>query len=587
MHPRLVFFLVAFSLVGSVRTVHAQGVVPVPDALRLAAASGVRTVRPAAPTFCRAGFEALEMREARENKLRDVLNLRRVAEGASANWKPAHDLGDLRFAARLACSFPQDANQQAWLAVYRQLLVNETDMPDAALDALLGYALSSTDRRAPLECEGYAQDTNMPAPERALRSAVGMFVCGARGVQADEMLYWLDRGEQLPDELLRAALVWNVVGWDRAPFSRPLGTQGLDPDGLLRDSELAGWVLMRHDALALDGARLEQALTQSRLNEVERVFARVQFYRTKRPAQLHDAAWRTLGTRVPGLLPMVTELPDAAFVEWTRAHDANRAAMEQAFEFETRLAQGGPGAVRGCASALRRAWLDYLDGQRPAGREDVEASVDSPAGSVLAAAYYRCEMVAGEQTHGVALATLLRHAQTQRGPRVAALNAARRAAAVAVRDNPRFPFTARGLRPFGLMRDGVNWVEDVELYSSSVVEGVVETVTPRGDDVRVTFRTSRVEVPTFQCTETSRVHRILPDGTIEYRRHCVQTGTRMVDVTPPSGLIHRDFATGVSAGRALRAYQMTRGEDVRTVPLEVFGDAGATRAVAYLGVTLR
>ena len=73
-----------------------------PDALRLRAANGVRTVAPAAPGFCRPGFEPLEAREARENKLRDVLNLRRLAEGGSTNFKPAHDLGDLTFAARFA-----------------------------------------------------------------------------------------------------------------------------------------------------------------------------------------------------------------------------------------------------------------------------------------------------------------------------------------------------------------------------------------------------------------------------------------------------------------------------------------------------
>ena len=579
--------LAALLMLGAASSARAQEIPPVPAALRLAPASGVRTVSPAPPRYCRAGFEALETREARESKLRDVLNLRRFAEGAGTNFKPAHDLNDLSFAARLACSFPQDANQQAWLAVYRQLLVNETDMPDPALDALFAYALTSSERRATLNCAGYSQDRNMPAPERAARSAVGMFVCGARGVQADEMLYWLDRAEQLPDELLRAALVWNVAGWDRAPYARPLGTLGVDPEGLLRDQELSGWVQVRRDALALDGPRFEQALSGSRLDETERVFARVQFYRTKRLAQLHDAAWRTLGARIPELLPMVGELGERAFVEWTQAHATHRAAMEQAFDFEVRLAEGGPGAVRGCAPTLRRSWLDYLEGQRPSSVEDIEASVDTPAGSVLASAYYRCELVAGDRTHAVVLAILLQRAQTQRGPRVAALNAVRRAAALAVRDNPRFAFTARGLRPFTLMREGVNWVEDVDLYSSSEVEGVVATVTPRGEDVRVTFRTSLMEVPTFQCTETSRVHRILPDGTIEYRRNCVQTGTRMVDNTPPPGLIHRDFAAGVAVGRALRAYQMTSAEDVRTVPHSAFADAAATRVAAFLGVPLR
>ncbi|MCA9534663.1 MAG: hypothetical protein R3B40_24760 [Polyangiales bacterium] len=558
-----------------------------PDALRLRAANGVRTVAPAAPGFCRPGFEPLEAREARENKLRDVLNLRRLAEGGSTNFKPAHDLGDLTFAARFACSFPRDAHQQAWLAAYRQLLVNETDMPDTALDALLGYALTASDRRAELRCAGYAQDTTMPAPERAARSAVGMFVCGNRGVQADEMLYWLDRAEALPDELLRAALVWNVASWDRAPYARPLGSAGIAPDDLLRDQELAGWVQVRHDGLALDPRAFEQALSASRLDETERVFARVQFFRTKRLAQLHDTAFRALGARVPELLPMVTTLGEAAFTEWTRAHTENRAAMEQAFEFELRLAQGGPGAVRGCAPELRRAWHDYLEGQRPASPEDVEASVDTPAGSVLAAAYYRCELEAGERAHAVALAQLLQPAQTQRGPRVAALNAVRRAAAVAVRDNPRFPYTARGLRPFALMRDGVSWVRDVGDYSSSVVEGVVATLTPRGEDVRVTFRTQRVELPVLQCTETNRIHRILPDGTIQYRRNCVQTGTRLVDVTPPAGLVHRDFAAGIAVGHALRAYQGSSNEDVRTVPLVAYADGGATRPAAYLGVTLR
>jgi hypothetical protein len=48
------------------------------------------------------------------------------------------------------------------------------------------------------------------------------------------------------------------------------------------------------------------------------------------------------------------------------------------------------------------------------------------------------------------------------------------------------------------MRDGVNWVGDVDDYSSAVVEGVVAAVTARGDDVRVTFRTQRVEVPVLQ-----------------------------------------------------------------------------------------
>jgi hypothetical protein len=61
----------------------------------------------------------------------------------------------------------------------------------------------------------------------------------------------------------------------------------------------------------------------------------------------------------------------------------------------------------------------------------------------------------------------------------------------------------------------------------------------------------------------------------------------MVDVTPPTGLVHRDFAAGITAGHALRAYQASSAEDVRTVPLLAFADAAATRPAAYLGVTLR
>ena len=564
----------------------AQTVPPIPSELQLAPAEGVRVIRPSAPTWCGSDFDALPANQTSESRLRDLINLRRIAEGSNTSFNLARSLGDLNKIARLGCTHPSDANARAWLTAYRQLIINETDMPDEAVAALMRLALHASDRRAQLDCEGYAQDGQMPAPERAERTAIAMFVCGSRGVQADQVLYWLDQSETMSSELLRAAVVFVAGHMEASAFGKPIGTQGIAPNELSRGNQLANWINVRRDALQLDPSRLQRDLTSSRLNETERVFARVQFHRVRRIGAVLDRAWRAKARSVPGLEPIVTSVPEEAFGTWVREYAAHRSDIDAAYAFERQLATAGPGAVSGCATDLRRRFLQFARTQTANVVEDVQALVDGPVGSVLAAALYRCELSSGENIHAMGLFEVLQNSNVQRGPRTAALNAARRAVAMAAQANPRFPFRARDLTPFANMADNVHWLDGVGDAWAESAEGIVSSVRTEGDRVEIAFERTSREVATYRCTETDRIHRIRADGTIQYRTHCVTTGTRTLDTTPEPIRVHRDFAEGIRVGVTLRAFVAPGSGPRAALPAQVYRDGRGERLAAYLGVPL-
>jgi hypothetical protein len=80
-------------------------------------------------------------------------------------------------------------------------------------------------------------------------------------------------------------------------------------------------------------------------------------------------------------------------------------------------------------------------------------------------------------------------------------------------------------------------------------KGVVKDVKKDGDGLTVTFKTTKIKYPEYDCVPTNRPIRITSNGNIEYEQNCKATGRMLSQDTTPSPItISPLLATGVKPG---------------------------------------
>ncbi len=558
---------------------------PVPTEFRVAAAPGVRTVQPSAPSFCNVEFEPVPDRDVRISRLRDRVGLRTFAQGRGRfveKWRDYHHV------ARFACTYPNDPNQQAWLAMYRQVLVNETGAPANLIDELLHFALTHSEPRPTLECPSLAPDRLATLIENDRTAAIRALVCGGLGSGgAEAALWWLDRAAEEESELFRVATVFVFASWD-GNFTESLASGTVDTEELLTEGGegLARWIAIRHDGKSFDIANAIRELDATELGAREKLWGKLTIHRIRRKVQTVEHGWQQLANRLPELAPMLADVPDRAFREWTEAYQQHRARIDRAFAFEDAWLTRRRSNMEGCVAPLRENFFDYVESQRPQSKDELEALARAPIGYILLAALGRCESEVGSATNTTAVRRLLENAERQRGPRLAALRAVRLAVAQAREENAEFPFRTEDMQPFQRFPGERDWAEIVDT-STDYSEGVVARVTRRGEVARITFRRDSYTRPRYRCVETNRIAEIRRDGSVSYRRNCVRAGTETITSVPEPVNVPAFAASQIRPGRHLQVFRGVDGDTASGFPLLVHDSAQQRRELAFMGISFR
>lgn len=570
---------------------------PMPPELRVAPAPGRRAASAGSGGFCSAAtVEPLGRADVRVGRLRDVLELRRIAagEGTFSFENTAH----LQTVARMTCAHRSDPGAAAWLTSYRQVLINGADLDDATIDGLLRASLSQTGRTWDFGCaasrrEGEAapRSTLPPlplgaTPDVALRRELLLsLVCDPNRVKPlGELIYWMDRpgGPDGPNAELPNVMRAVIVRIALATHQYRLAS---GPAEVRMGSAFTGWVIAGADVTAIDLAAARRELASSGFGPDEQVVGLARIARIRVAGLAIGQAWREAAAQIPGMESLVDELPGQARAAWAAEASAHAQALADAYAVETAWLAHDTRALQGCDTRMRAHWLAYARAQRPTTEAEVRALFDRPAGYLIGAAMMRCELELGRPGRAQVLFEILGRLVPQRGSRLAAVHALRRSVTELRERDPRFPISVEAIDPTRQIDYDADWVTSAHVGSWVTGEGIVGQVQRDGDELHITFRRATAQVPVYQCTPTGRIARIDREGRVEYEERCVRAGERTVDTTPEPVIVPADMAHGVAVGAWLHE-QRGSEQALHGYPLEVRERPG-TDPSAYLGVPLR
>ncbi|MEO0459380.1 MAG: hypothetical protein AAF219_00965 [Myxococcota bacterium] len=529
----------------------------IPANLRATPADDVPAIALERVSWCSADVKPLDWSESRiENRYeRAIKNLTRTATLA--------DVG------RFACSDPASSERLTWVRSYMQAYANATGMPEthqakviAELVKLSSLELRDFDNTAPESCSNFEADQRA---NHVVAEATGLKLIGlacADPMLARFALWWVDREPKLDSQL-------QTMGWLYASFGY---TAKVAP--------FQSGVVALMDAKTLDLRAFEQELDALGVDQTVRAKALLRAYETKTAIGKWSEHHRdSLGEETFGAL---TNTFDQAIDAWTNDYKDNREAVDFAWQMEELVAEGDKGQLAGCSEKAREYASQFLASRTPKSKEDVSAAAADPIGTLLVASAYECENALDNALAAQTYASLLEEGPAARGPRFAGLLAVARKTAELKQTITRLPLETRDFRPyvpnsaFGM--PGTRYFEDGA--------GIVAKVSNNGDAMSITFKKDRWKIPKTQCRETNRVDRILPDGTVRYRKICKQVGEVTVTRKEEPVTIPTRAAHGVKPG-AFMYFLRDKEQSSQGVPKEVYTSKRRGKLINYYGLSLK
>lgn len=513
---------------------------PVPPELTVAAAPKRETVLPAAPSYCGSGFEPLSSSYTGLGDLRGYFSLADIQAGTDTlddrMWLDGSTV------ARLACTFPDDAAARAWVASYKQVLVNQTGVSAAYAERFLAAHVKAGRNGVLKEIEASRSTCGVEAPAypdvrtKALAQGLREFVCDRRVSSSLGLEWWLDT-TATSGQVDRALLL--------ARFLSAAGDDGGDA--------LVPWLFIRQDAMAYDPAAAAAAL-DAQLEEPFDLAAILKAHQLVARIEAVQQAWEGPKRDLPELAGVFTAADDG-YRAWTVVQDAHPDGVAAVAQLEADWLGGRRSAYAGCDARLWPHFEAWIAERAPKDPDAFEAVVGEPYGWSLVAALARCEAGLDHPERAEILQSLLSYAVMGRGPRTAAVYAGLVAVAVAKADFERFPYQADGVELFttngrGVLTTGEE-IMSVPVHPGSMTfrRGPIAKVVDEGNVWRVHFAKDLERVPVTTCTSTNRIAGLRPDGSVHYYQNCAQTGTRVGDFTPEPTAVDKRFAKGLKPGR--------------------------------------
>ena len=547
----------------------------------IAPAPGAAKIAPQRPSWC-AGF-TVDQNWTWSSVGR---SLRSHTEGRFLN------LGGLASAAQVLCRKPEDPVVQKVTASVLQAYVNTTGVSAdeaprnmtwrldeklvAAKKALCGalpydeemLGAEKTFAETRLTFFGCSPSTNDKTDDAQWTGGHGQF--GFKKV-----LWYLDTDAQPASELVRLAYLLDTVSAPADDYS-------------YKASIAATYAWLQYDMKNLDVAKLQKEFAEAPYKD--NAWAQLILseslgrYRTsaaefeafvKKTAK--DEDWKNI----------ISGAPEKAVKEWTAQAEKNKAAMQDARDFEGKLFAPSLKAGKGCSAKLRPAFNAWLKGLKARPSEFDNAVAGDMVGSFLLQHLAACEAVEGNEGFARLLEQVRGKARLVRGPRLASYYAAVEAVGQAKADRPKFP-----LEPNQLWSPAATDIEDRageamkgNSYLNDTNGSVVKAVQKGPKVTKVTFITESYQFMGQSCVATNRIFRINSSGVVEYYSSCKDTGMqtatkRVGDITVPN-----EFAAGIAPGRYV---DFAGPIDPREphFPVAVYADKSKSKLVNWRGFGL-
>lgn len=564
---------------------------PALDGWQVAPAPGVEAATGGAPGWCDAGDF-----QAEDRRMRGGGSYGLLADGLYE--------GDLLAMAHHACRAPDFEVRQEWARNWKQAVANRTGFTAARTDAFFRWVMTlPSEQRAMDErttCAAFEDGDRRGAPSRpdspdvAARKKLDAHGLGCEGwtmgggdrPYLNEVHWWIDGAAQAPTQLQRAVLVLSQIGTVVSESDRRAGADEGD-EALKRVGEFA---LASVDAQALDPAKFEAELKSAGYNAWGEWNARITFGRARRITQRYLEAYKKAGGEY---LELAVEAPRRGAGKWRAAARQAQAGLAHGQKIEQAYLDGKPAGFRGTFGPAWKAFEAQARAEvKKAGatsEEDVAANFFGPIGYPLGAAL----TVAGSYEDRLQLTAIyynrLTKNRTWRGPRWAAMWEAIDAYGKIKEADPNFPLEENRVARIP-RKPHPDWTyaayeRTFNKTGGQDEESVVETVTPKGDWVQVSFITKKWMQKTYDCVETNKIDYISSDGRIVYRRRCTEKGEEPRSSTMQPIRIRTELAGGIRPGCLVKANVRFIPER-DAVPLTVFDSPQKGKLLNYLGVTL-
>lgn len=598
--------LVVVALMPGVANAQEKTKTPVPfnPANKIAPAPGAAVAKPMKPDWCAKAPKLIDSDEWNEALYHDyqAIIIKHMEEGIKSISGPYDEISSYAMAgvrkgiARAACAKPDDPNRQAWVANWRQAVLNKLPITDEEDRAMLAILVARGSGRAEQDaqserCEkakkGFLSSDRDPEFDRiwsTLSHAYDIaFECWQPDGSGLHSLMWLVDRRAVPDsELARVAFVLHCMGKDKWM------------DGLV-EYKMGEWVSCGQDALNLDRARLEEELKKLNADPESATLARNTFAHAQAIGRAYQERFKKMAEKKPAFKTILFDAPAAAHTEWNKIYQDNKEIFEGVYAVEDTWAEKGTKSLKGTAGPKLRGLLNgyvtkHLKGVKTheAAQEVIAGPVGYSALKMLLALDY-LDQNAGPATY---FDSQLSFRPPYRGPRAYAAHKAMAAFNKAKADDERFKLEAirvvlpeSPLEPRG---------EDKQtLQSMSIQEGIVKSVSPAGKDyVKVAFKTESFMAPDIRCHETNRISHINRDGRFVYKQECEKVGTMRVVSTPATVRMLKSLTGGLKPGVMMRMHVGSFGspaygtEVLDAQPIDAYANPKGTSLVSYWGFAL-
>lgn len=533
----------------------------VPD---LKPAPGVEAIAAGAPTWCDGTEKAFEPLYA--NYHVRALSMNSDTPGARL----------LAQAVVFSCRDPGHDARQKWVAWFRQNLSNTFGLTAADNERLmkLGAKVAVSDDLDKQQKDTCAQFESLkegPAEQRFSRALlrVGLMCPGRLVDQADGVpLNAIDVPDGVGSQVAGAVL------------ANTLTTQGFSSE----DGRLTGFAVA-NATITFDPAKFEKELAEWKLNDVGTINAVETFYGSAAKMKALEVLARKRSAAV------LLDAPKKGVKAFLEALPKNKPLIDTALALEDQKRSGG---LKGCGAKLYPEVAAVVKGEK-ATYDEVRLDgllaykltlcalndPDAP-GMQRVFGYYaeRSTAVRGPFTAAY-LALLDAHNANSGAPKAEFDPRAKRGAG-----------PSDGSGPFAPGRSPVDAPElDLgnTLNPMTTPTGIVKSVEAQGALTKIVFRTEHYMVPVLDCVETGRIDRILPDGTILYRKSCKVTGQQEVTATNEPITVPSYAANGVSPGSFLVYESAAVNDDVKGQPhrgwvIEAYESKAKKKRTSLFGV---
>lgn len=554
---------------------------------------GVEVAKPMAPDWC--------------GNLEIPPNFRGLHPSQYVALAGAVDVDPMRAAAIAACAQPDFGKRQQWSAAWRQGVINATGLPDAEVRKLYALLLDKDKLDAQVEevvskygmgnrlraaaLGGLGGGPRQNAAEVAFSEALAIAV-GGKGMNTtrgtgdtyvNELEWWLDRSAHPPSELVRAIFVLKQIGVHVPEADRRAGRTYAEKVA----RNLGGWAFASVDASRLDPAKFEKELAALGLNEYGRMNARILFHRAQLMARVYAEATKAFP---PAIQDLVAKAPAQGFTAWEDAKKRHAKAWAMSQKIEDLWLDGKPAGFAGTFPEAFEAWRGFLRAEvKDASSKD--ALKDVAFGS-LGYNISSALLVAASAEKKFYLAKVLWDqmdgTRVSRGPRWAAYWATLEKFGELKAADPNLPLEQQNIARW-LDTPQQDWrykaYEATFNNTSGQAGGAIVESVAAGDPSVVTFVTKSWEQKIYDCVETSKIHRIEPDGRIIYRRNCTYKGTETRQSTEKPIRVPQILARGIGAGNLVNAF-VAFTEQREAVPVIIWDSPDEKKIVNYCGVDL-